>query len=586
MKHLVTAVPADGGLAGFLARDDVREALAGARAVLVQIFAAAAATGRLPDLVREIRTAVPAAVIVGASSGGEIEHGYALSDSLVVSVSCFDSSTLHPVYRTVSRGEEDTVGAAIGAALRAHNPVGVLLLAPPMSIDCARLIASVATQLAETPVFGGAAAGSSAYVLYGDQVDEQGVVAVGLCGDDLHIDCDVSFGWEGLGPAMTLTDVDGFHVRTIDDKPAFDVYRRYLNVEPGEELYLLEFPLLIEREGVVLARNPVSTDDRGGVTLVADAHRGESVRLGFLDIDASVEATRGAVAVLARFAPQAVYLYSCICRKFTLQQDIEMETRPYERLAPVAGFFTYGEFAPGAGRLRLLNSCQVVVALREGEAGSPARDIAAAWVEPDRYRMRHIRITSRLFQFVSALTDELQDANRALHHQAEHDALTGARNRRLLSQRLRSELSRVRRHGGSAALVMFDLDHFKRINDKFGHAAGDEVLKNLARLVRESMREHDELYRYGGEEFLLLLPETGIEGALTVAEKVRRAVEAQRFRHDGKALPVITVSVGVACLPDNGTSPPEALGAVDAALYRAKQRGRNCVVSAKKADAG
>lgn len=155
-----------------------------------------------------------------------------------------------------------------------------------------------------------------------------------------------------------------------------------------------------------------------------------------------------------------------------------------------------------------------------------------------------------------------------------------------MERRPRYVVSHCRGCGGTAALVMFDLDHFKRINDKFGHAAGDEVLKNLARLVRESMREHDELYRYGGEEFLLLLPETGNEGELTVAEKVRRAVETQRFRHDGKALPVITVSVGVACLPDKGTSLSEALAAADAALYRAKQRGRNCVVSAKKADAG
>jgi diguanylate cyclase (GGDEF)-like protein len=121
---------------------------------------------------------------------------------------------------------------------------------------------------------------------------------------------------------------------------------------------------------------------------------------------------------------------------------------------------------------------------------------------------------------------------------------------------------------------MADVDHFKQFNDTFGHPAGDEVLKTVARILQTSAREMDCVARYGGEEFCLMLPETPATGAAILAERICERVAAAEF--PGRK---ITLSIGVASLPDNGDTPDAVIAAADEALYQAKREGRNCVVT-------
>ncbi|HZA80288.1 MAG TPA: diguanylate cyclase, partial [Actinomycetes bacterium] len=175
--------------------------------------------------------------------------------------------------------------------------------------------------------------------------------------------------------------------------------------------------------------------------------------------------------------------------------------------------------------------------------------------------------------------------NVQLHAEAERlsvtDPLTGAWNYRYFKRRFEQEIERSRRFGRVLALLMLDIDHFKSVNDRFGHQRGDEVLVELARRVTGSVRDIDTFARYGGEEFVLILPETNLEGGLAVAEKLRLATHRTRFcteaQEDGISL---TVSIGVACFPEHATSPEELLRAADEALYEAKLQGRDRVVTA------
>lgn len=586
MKHFLASISTAAEVDDFLEQPALLEAAGAASSILVQIFSGRIEATWIGSLLKQCRAALPSAVTVGVSSSGEIAAGRALDDTTVISLICFATSRLHPLQIECPRGKEQAVGMEIGRTLGSLPQLcGVLLLAPPTAMDCARLLAGIDSQLPSVTLFGGGAgaegAADGALVFGGSGISGSAVVAVGLLGESLQIDTDLSLGWEALGPRMTLTDVEENRIRTIDHQPAFNVYSRYLSIEPGEELFLLEFPLLLEREGTIIARNPISSDKQGAVSMVADVHSGECVRLGYLDIDAVMENARGTVAALRAFRPEAILLYSCICRRFFLQQETELETLPFQQLAPVAGFFTYGEFSRHGNRLQLLNSSQVVVALREGEGAHTVEENSGEVVsEADRHRLRHIRITSRLFQFVSALTEEVETANRLLQHKAEHDALTGALNRHRLDGDLRSELSRAKRHGHPLSLVMFDIDHFKWINDNEGHAAGDHVLRTLASMVLEMLRLHDVMFRYGGEEFLLLLPQTDLTGAQAVAEKARKSIETLNLRYNGRPLPPLTASFGVASAPLHGMTPSRLIEAVDAALYRAKQRGRNRVEQA------
>ena len=181
---------------------------------------------------------------------------------------------------------------------------------------------------------------------------------------------------------------------------------------------------------------------------------------------------------------------------------------------------------------------------------------------------------------IKRLQDELKQKNVLLERLAITDELTGVANRRALMDTLARELSRARRHSTDFSFVMLDIDHFKRVNDDYGHQAGDHALRYVADALRESLRTHDFVGRYGGEEFGIMLPHTGREGALSVAERHRITIAQAPLVYDGKTIR-LTASFGVATYPTPRYGTIEALvAAADRALYRAKADGRNRVVEA------
>jgi len=167
-----------------------------------------------------------------------------------------------------------------------------------------------------------------------------------------------------------------------------------------------------------------------------------------------------------------------------------------------------------------------------------------------------------------------------LREQSIRDALTGLYNRRLLEESLRRELSRAARKERALAVVVLDIDHFKQFNDTCGHDAGDLVLREVAGVVRRSIRDSDTACRFGGEEFVILLPEAGVEDARKRAEQIRTSISRMRLVHNGRELGTITASFGVAGFPVHGSQPEALLQAADAALYTSKREGRDRVTVA------
>lgn len=168
----------------------------------------------------------------------------------------------------------------------------------------------------------------------------------------------------------------------------------------------------------------------------------------------------------------------------------------------------------------------------------------------------------------------------ALRNQSIKDPLTGLYNRRYLEEILQRETRRAVRAGYSVGALMLDLDHFKKFNDTYGHDAGDTVLRETASLLIKSVRAEDVVCRFGGEEFIVILPMADLKTSQARAERIRSRLRELAVVHQGQSLGTITVSVGVAALPEHGTSPKELLEAADAALYRAKREGRDRVIGA------
>ncbi len=180
---------------------------------------------------------------------------------------------------------------------------------------------------------------------------------------------------------------------------------------------------------------------------------------------------------------------------------------------------------------------------------------------------------------IKALQEELARANDELRRMSQTDGLTGVDNRRHIEERLTEAFEHAARLNEPLAVVMSDVDHFKSVNDSYGHQAGDAVLRQVAEVLRDTAREIDRVGRYGGEEFLVLLPGANLEDARRYAERARAAVEAREFAYDGGAVRR-TLSAGVAAWPHPDVRHQEALVKLaDEALYAAKEAGRNRVVA-------
>jgi len=181
---------------------------------------------------------------------------------------------------------------------------------------------------------------------------------------------------------------------------------------------------------------------------------------------------------------------------------------------------------------------------------------------------------------INGAAASLQELYQELERRSTHDGLTGVLNRTALEERLSVECTSAERHERPLSLLMLDIDFFKRVNDTYGHQAGDRVLQNIARVLNETTRPGDVVARYGGEEFAIILPEADTDEAMAIAQRLREAVETSWFDAPGSMRIAVTVSLGCATRAAHGASPEELVHLADKSLYLAKQQGRNRVVSA------
>ncbi len=187
-----------------------------------------------------------------------------------------------------------------------------------------------------------------------------------------------------------------------------------------------------------------------------------------------------------------------------------------------------------------------------------------------------VKVGGAIFKFLSG--DNIESLyHEEIYQLTINDGLTQINNKRFFLEFLEREMGRCHRYNRSLSLIMFDIDHFKAINDQNGHLAGDYVLRELASVVRHRVRKEECFARYGGEEFAYVMPESGGDNARKFAEKLRKLIEDHRFAFEGKDIKV-TVSIGVADLTAEMTEPQQFIKVADAALYKAKKSGRNRVV--------
>ncbi len=229
----------------------------------------------------------------------------------------------------------------------------------------------------------------------------------------------------------------------------------------------------------------------------------------------------------------------------------------------------YGEALDG--HQRSIEGTNALDTLREVEH-LIAAEVAKMQEANDAYRQQLDRANDKIRKQEEELAKLSVDA--------AHDHLTRIGNRRSFDKRLLEELARFQRHGQLFSVILLDIDHFKKVNDEYGHVAGDRILRAVAGLLNEEKRTADFLARYGGEEFAMILPETKLAKAAYVADKARKKLENAVLNYEGQPIKV-TTSAGVAEVSEGDKEPSPLLKRVDEALYLAKKGGRNQVISAQ-----
>jgi signal transduction histidine kinase len=398
------------------------------QSLLIQIFSAKNDFNWYYSLANEMRNTFPSAIIVGATSVGEINQGKIHTNATVVLFSFFENSSVNLLSYECKSGNEEETGRTLIKDIESLDLTvkGILLLSTPISNDSGKIFNILTVGELAYPVFGGGAGDyanqKKTLVFDGAHCYKEGILSVIFSGDSLHIEALTCLGWQPLSKEMTITDVGEVSVKSIDGSPAFSVYEKYLGIKADSNFFQnsLEFPFLMYRDNHIIARTPffVNEDD-GSIQLVADVQAGEKFRIGYGNPQLIKDESIHLQLKMQDFKPEAIFLYSCICRRFLMQDEVDFETLPFNAIAPTAGFYTFGEFFADCNFKSLLNSSLVAVGFREGDKQNtsgqkeiPQKQNSAP--NPDPYFNQHNRILSRLLYFIKELIKEHDGQNQLL----------------------------------------------------------------------------------------------------------------------------------------------------------------------------
>jgi len=588
MKNYTYQVEDISALNKYLNSKEIFDSFSSSKSVLIQIFSSNTDKIFLTNVVEELLFAMPKALIVGSTSVGEIVHGLLQVGTTVLSISFFDDTDLKVIILNEPSGREYEVGKELMNNIRKseNNVVGILMLATPLSINVSNLFIGMSEENFTFPIFGGGAGvyepTLTSLIFSGTNYFSSGAIAVVFLSNSLEICIKTFLGWKPLSKELTITESNGMILQKIDGENAFEVYNRYLDIPNDKNFFenALEFPILVRRNDDLIARVPFFSDENGHIGFLADIVKGEKFHIGYGDPESILHNSDLIQNELSSFEPDSIFLYACICRRFLLQNAVNLETQSFDLIAPTVGFYTYGEFFGVNGNIHLLNSTIVIAAFREGKKShyipEPKVDIKETFEDSgiDPFSNKHNRIITRLIHFITVVTAELEEANKKLKKISEIDKLTQINNRLKLDEVLQYEINSSERYSSELSILILDLDFFKKVNDNFGHLVGDMVLMEIGNILRLNVRETDTVGRWGGEEFLIILPKTNLNDALFVAEKIRTKVEQTQFTEVGK----ITCSIGVTSYI-KGDNQDKLIYRADMALYEAKNSGRNRVSS-------
>lgn len=479
--------------------------------------------------------AFPRAAIAGLTTAGGIEDGQMNTGKTILSFMAFDESPVEVLHYNMKD-------------LRA-----VEILETQLTGNVEPFLDAISALPPSVAIFGGGAdtddLNQPSYIFDKEAIMNEGFVIMLFRGTVKVLTRSV-LGWQPLGRQVTITAMDGNMVIKELDHIAVNFYEKYLKIDPSVDFdkKTLSFPLVVEKDGVELARLPMSCRKDGSLVFNIALHVGDKLRMAYGDPNEIINGSRRVLGRIRDFGPQGMLLFSCVVRRYYLKDDVNQILSAYERITPAAGGYTRGEIDRIEGHVYTMNMNLVSAAFRE-ETKDHKRTIADITGDPSHMENDpalnlddFLSTVQCLVSFITVTSKELSDAYQKLAFVAGHDSLTDLLNRGRIEWVLRHLIEDTNKTHHTFSAIMIDIDSFKHINDTYGHSVGEDVLIRLADIMKSGVRPTDYAGRWGGDEFVILLPDTDIDQSEEVADRMRRNFAEADILPDGKA---VTASFGV-----------------------------------------
>ncbi|SDB66933.1 diguanylate cyclase [Butyrivibrio sp. INlla16] len=558
--------------------------------VLFHIYSGMEAEKFTAYAAKRLQKLFPEADIVGTMSAGEIMDGHLIKKGILIGALFLESTTAEVFRYDNVKGNEPSVGRKIKEQLDSISEIKAAeLLLPGTEFDTKELFDEIDECDKSIRIFGGYSGGHTMnspvhYVFDASGIMFDSILVTTFAGSDFHIDIDKVTGWEPLGVPFTVTKADGHKLIELNDRPASGIYEKFLEIDRKLDSNAKEgytFPLLAEYNGEEWLRSAIHIEEDGSLNMHGSVMEGMDIQLSYGNPASIVKQVNERLEKVHDFKPQAIFIYSCIVRKAFWERYVDLELKPFGQLCSTTGFYTWGEVIRDteSGEIVEHNVTQLSIAMREGEPSDeelPAVQVDDSILKGPAAQMR--RLTSLVYTTMEELQKaqkDLQVLNEKLRLMADRDALTGLFNRGKTEDIIYGLLDETAKNETPLSLLMIDIDYFKSINDEYGHHTGDLVLKETAALLDDAAGgvPDGQAGRWGGEEFFVILPNTGSEDAMSIAEALRKRVE----NHDFPDVGHLTISLGVITVSKRVNAKDMFLR-VDKALYDAKEGGRNCIV--------
>ena len=555
---------------------------------LLQIFTGLVTESEIKEIQSVLKEKNSEIVYLGSTTAGEIDGGAVEERSIVISIMEFENTTFKQAYFIDENNYN--LGVKIASSLFTDTSKAMILFIDGLHTNGSDVVDGISSINNTIPLAGGMAGDNGGFVetfvFDRSGVYNKGAVAVSLNSDFLNVFTDYQFNWQAIGQEMTVTKAEKNRLYEIDGLNASEVYRKYLGDKVGDNLPFsaVEFPLLkIEEDGFEICRTFVHQfEEDGSLLTIGNLEVGDNVKLAFGNVDLILSSTKKSVKKCQDFYPEAIYTYSCTARRSFLQSEVVTELEPLSNIAPTCGFFTYGEIFHKNRKNSLLNVTLTIFALSEQKfktTDSVKRTDSSDVAEKNFITNKHFLVLDALTHLSNTVIEELEETQYKLKELASKDYLTNLYNRRYFNEISQGILELAQRENKPCSVLMVDIDTFKNINDMYGHSVGDRVIKELGSLLIKHTRDSDIVARFGGEEFALLFPLTTVDGAFTIAEKLRTTVANKEIIIDNGVSLKFTISIGIDLINNSDENKLcKALDRADKALYIAKETGRNKTV--------